>query len=140
MLVPLGKALTAAELPVLATHGLTMWGYVVLLRLGEEPIRTQAALADRIGADKTRLIDVLDALQDQGLIRREPDPSDRRARLVSLTAQGRRTRDNAQRAIQRGEQRLLDQLSPTDQRALLRVLQTLHRLDAEALLDVDRPT
>ncbi|MFC9357564.1 hypothetical protein ACFTZB_13450 [Rhodococcus sp. NPDC057014] len=58
----------AAELPVLFGHGLTMWGYVVLLALDEHPLRTQPALAETIGADKTRIIGVLDDLQDRGLI------------------------------------------------------------------------
>ncbi len=63
MIVPIGRALAAAELPVLRSHGLSMWGYIVLLALDDEPVRTQAALAESIGADKTRIIGVLDGLQ-----------------------------------------------------------------------------
>src|SRR5438105_6184949 len=51
MVVPLGRALMAAELPVLRAHDISMWGYAVLLALGERPTRTQAALAAAIGAD-----------------------------------------------------------------------------------------
>ncbi|MFF7351762.1 MULTISPECIES: MarR family winged helix-turn-helix transcriptional regulator [Streptomyces] len=125
MIVPLGRALVAAELPVLREHGLTMWAYGVLLRLDDEPVRTQAALARDIGADKTRIIGVLDDLEERGLIRRQPDPSDRRARLLSLTAQGRRVRDAAQSAIQEREERLLARLSEEDRRGFLRALQAL---------------
>jgi DNA-binding MarR family transcriptional regulator len=125
MIVPLGRALMAAELPVLRRHGLTMWGYVVLLALNEEPVRTQAALAESIGADKTRIIGVLDGLQHAGLITRAPDPADRRVHLISLTAEGRRTRAAAQAGIQRQEERLLAQLAPDDRRGFLRALQHL---------------
>ena len=125
MLAPLGRALVAAELPVLERHGLTMWGYVVLLGLGDEPVYTQAALAKKIRADKTRIIGVLDELQQRGLIRRDPDPADRRARLVSLTPTGRTTRDQAQREIQEQENRLLAQLPAADRKVFLRSLRTL---------------
>jgi len=125
MIVPLGRALTAAELPVLRSHGLSMWGYIVLLALDEEPVRTQAALAESIGADKTRIIGVLDALQQAGLIRRDADPADRRVHLLSLTADGRRLRAAAQAGIQRQEDRLLARLPPGDRAGFLRALQTL---------------
>ena len=97
MLHPLVRALVAAELPVLARHGIYMWGYVVLNALDGSPARTQAALAQAIGADKTRIIATLDALQRAGLITREPDPADRRGRLLAITAAGRQVRTAAQR-------------------------------------------
>ncbi|MEV4237309.1 MULTISPECIES: MarR family transcriptional regulator [unclassified Nocardia] len=125
MIAPLGRALAAAELPVLERHGLTMWGYVVLLGLGDEPVYTQAALAKKIRADKTRIIGTLDELQQRGLIHRDADPADRRARLISLTAAGRTTRDQAQRDIQEQENQLLSQLPAADRKSFLRSLQTL---------------
>lgn len=134
MVVPLGRALTAAERPVLREHGLTMWGYVVLSGLRTEPVRTQAALAEAVGADKTRIIGVLDELQGRGLLVREPDPADRRVRLVSLTDAGRRVREAARVAIQRNEERVLAVLEPDDRRALLRALWTLSRLPREQIV------
>ncbi len=77
MLAPLLREMIAAEQPVLDAHGLSMWGYVVLLTLDRSSVRTQAALADAIGADKTRIIRTLDDLQQQGFIEREADPDDR---------------------------------------------------------------
>ncbi|MFB6437478.1 MarR family winged helix-turn-helix transcriptional regulator [Streptomyces sp. NPDC056411] len=115
----------AAEQPVLEAHGLTMWAYSVLLHLDEIPIRTQAALAEAIRADKTRIITVLDDLAERGLINRQPDPNDRRARLLSLTTEGRRLRDTVQAAIQEGEERLLARLPAADRAAFLRGLQAL---------------
>lgn len=125
MLVPISRALMAIELPVLERHELSMWGYAVLLGLGDEPTYTQAALAKSVGADKTRIISVLDELQQRGLIRREPDPADRRVRLVSLTPVGRSTRDGAQREIQQEEEQLLRELPAAERRVFLRALQRL---------------
>jgi DNA-binding MarR family transcriptional regulator len=133
MVIPLGRALATAELPVLREHRLSMWAYGVLLGLGDEPTRTQAALAQSIGADKTRIIAVLDDLAERGLIERAPDPADRRVRLLSLTPAGRHLRDTVQHAIQRNEERILAHLPAADRRAFLRALQTLAALPPEAL-------
>ncbi|WP_040774152.1 MarR family winged helix-turn-helix transcriptional regulator [Nocardia pneumoniae] len=135
MIVPLGRALMAAELPVLDRYELSMWGYAVLLGLGAEPVYTQAALAKAIGADKTRIIGVLDELQRRGLIAREPDPADRRVNLVSLTEAGRALRDRAQRDIQAREDRLLERLPTADRRVFLRALRILSDAVAEQSRD-----
>ena len=125
MTVRLSRALVAAETPILERHGLTMWAYVVLANLETEPTGSQAALADAIRADRTRIIGVLDDLQERGLITREPDPADRRARLISLTAKGRRLRDATRRDIQRNEQRLLSVLPAGEQTTFLRLVERL---------------
>lgn len=122
MLAPLLRDLIAAEQPVLDAHRLSMWGYIVLLALDRSPVRTQAALAEAIGADKTRIIPVLDELQAQGHIERRPDPDDRRVRLLAVTKSGRAVKDAVQTAIQRGEERWLSTLSADDRRVFLRVL------------------
>ncbi|WP_327297567.1 MULTISPECIES: MarR family winged helix-turn-helix transcriptional regulator [unclassified Streptomyces] len=139
MVVPLGRAMMAAEQPILDAHGLTMWAYAVLLRLDEEPIRTQSALAEAIGADKTRIIGVLDGLETRGLIRRRPDPHDRRARLLSLTAEGQRLRDATQSAIQRREEEFLLLLPTADRHAFVRALQTLSAPPALSELTPKKP-
>ena len=140
MLMPLSRALAAAELPVLTSHGLTMWGYIVLSALdGDQPTRTQAALAASIGADKTRIIAVLDDLQERGLIQREPDPADRRVHLLSLTRAGRQARTSAQAGIRSREERLLARLPARDRAAFLRALQTLAALPADVIIGRDAP-
>ena len=93
MLHPLLQDLVAAELPILAAHDVSMWGYVVLGALDRSPVRTQAALAEAIGADKTRIIGTLDELQRRGYIDRRPDPDDRRVRLLEITPAGRTAKD-----------------------------------------------
>jgi DNA-binding MarR family transcriptional regulator len=133
ILLPLTRALVAAEVPVLATHGISMWGYVVLNALDGRPARTQAALAQAIGADKTRIIATLDELQDAGLITREPDPADRRVRLLAITDVGRRIRATVQSAIQANDDRVLARLAPADRQAFLRAVTTLSALPPEEI-------
>jgi DNA-binding MarR family transcriptional regulator len=125
MLAQLTRETVAAEQPVLTAHGLTMWAYIVLSALDQSAIRTQATLAESIGADKTRIIPVLDELQKRGYIERIPDPDDRRARLLEITESGRSIKNATQADIQRGEERWLAQLSAGDRTVFLRVLQQL---------------
>ncbi len=125
MLAQLARETAAAEQPVLAAHGLSMWGYIVLSALDRSPVRTQANLAESIGADKTRIISTLDELQERRYIERTPDPDDRRARLLAITESGRSIKNATQVDIQRGEERWLGQLSANDRRVFLRVLQQL---------------
>ncbi|MDG4664126.1 MarR family transcriptional regulator [Mycobacterium sp. 236(2023)] len=127
MLVPLVRALIAAEEPVLARHGVTMWGYAVLCTLDRGAFRTQAALAEAINADKTRIIRTLDELQDDGYIERHPDPDDRRVRLLAITDKGRAVKDAVQAEIQRGEEHWLGELSAGERAVFLRALQRLTR-------------
>jgi len=125
MVSRLARALIEAERPILAAHELPMWGYIVLTALREEPMRAQAALARSIGADKTRIIGVLDDLQDRGLIEREPDPADRRVRLLRLTTAGRRLHGKVRAAIRQEEERLLSELPAGERSAFLSALRRL---------------
>jgi DNA-binding MarR family transcriptional regulator len=125
MIHPLLRTLIAAELPVLAEHGVSMWGYSVLTALDGTAIRTQAALAESIGADKSRIIGTLDELQETGLISRTPDPDDRRVRLLAITAKGRRVRRAVRAGIRQHEERLLATLPEADRRVFVRALRTL---------------
>jgi DNA-binding MarR family transcriptional regulator len=125
MVMRLGRRLIAMEEPILERHGVTMWAYVVLtaLRESDGPTRTQAALAQSIGADKTRLIPTLDDLQRRGLIEREPDPADRRVRLLGLTAEGQRKQRAIQAEIRAAEDDLLRDVA--DPAAFVRTLRDL---------------
>lgn len=129
LMFPLSRSLTRAELPLLEAHGVTMWAYVVLTALRDDEASSQASLADAIGADRTRIIAVLDDLQQRKLINRQPDPSDRRSNLLSLTLAGRKTVTAAQKAIQDNENRILAGVPSTDRDAFLRVLKYLAELD-----------
>ncbi|KAA0079892.1 MarR family transcriptional regulator [Mycolicibacterium sp. P9-64] len=131
MLHPLLRDLVAAELPILAAHDVSMWGYVVLNALDQSPVRTQAALADAIGADKTRIIGTLDELQQKGYIERRPDPDDRRVRLLEITPSGHAMKNAIQADIQRGEERWLGELTAEERTVFLRALDRMGRVGPE---------
>jgi DNA-binding MarR family transcriptional regulator len=133
MAVPLARALVAAEEPILRAHEISMWGYIVLTALAEQPVRTQAALAHAIGADKSRIIADLDELQERGLIQRQPDAADRRVHLLALTPKGSELRKSVQSAIRRREEQILALLPPGDREAFLRSLQALSELPPDVV-------
>jgi DNA-binding MarR family transcriptional regulator len=126
MLAPLTRVLIAREEPVLRAHDISMWGYIVLTALVEQPVRTQAALAQAINADKSRIIGVLDELQERGLIRRQPDDADRRVHLLSLTPAGDRLRRSVEAGIRRREEEVLAVLAPGERDAFLESLKALY--------------
>jgi len=126
MFAPLTRALIAREEPVLHAHDISMWGYIVLTALVEQPVRTQAALAQAINADKSRIISVLDELQERGLIHRQPDEADRRVHLLSLTPAGDRLRRSVEAGIRRQEEQVLALLTAADRDAFLESLKALY--------------
>jgi DNA-binding MarR family transcriptional regulator len=69
--------------------------------------------------------EVIDALEAKGLVRRSPDPSDRRATLVSLTDHGERLGEEVRRARGALSERFFDRLDDEDRDHLARILRTL---------------
>lgn len=72
---------------------LAMVEYQVLAMLSESPRRTMrmSSLAEVTNASLSRLSRVVKRLEDRGLVRREPDPSDGRFTLAILTDDGLQT-------------------------------------------------
>jgi len=62
-------------------------------------------LADQNRLTKQAMMAMVDDLEERGYVRRVPDPADARAKLVRLTAHGRRAAAECRRAIQALEQR-----------------------------------
>jgi len=107
---------------VTVTYGVAEAGAAPLLwiaRLGEG-VR-QNVLADRIGVEGASLVRVLDDLMSSGLVRREPDPSDRRANLLFLTDNGRDVTARMEIEIRELRQRVLGDLDEAEIRGAEKV-------------------
>lgn len=100
----------------------------VLARAGEPQRQaTLAALLDVVPRSVTSLVDDLEAA---GLVRRDPDPTDRRATLVAVTDEGRAVLAAADEQRRRHAEHLLARLEPDERAELLRLLHVL--VDDEA--------
>jgi DNA-binding MarR family transcriptional regulator len=82
------------------------------------PGRSQQALARHLGTPATRLVALVDGLEQRGLVERRRNPDDRRLYAVHLTAAGRRFMGRLGRVAREHDDALLDGLAP-DERALL---------------------
>jgi DNA-binding MarR family transcriptional regulator len=70
--------------------GLTNGQFSLMMSLNRPEPPGMAAVAGLLGMDRTTLTAALKPLQRRGLIGVKPDPRDRRGRLMTLTAKGRR--------------------------------------------------
>ncbi len=84
-----------------------------------EDVRTQGALATRLGIDRTVLTYVIDDLEKAGLIERRPRPRDRRARRIVATEMGRKVQAEGEERMAEAEAHVLGGL-PEDQREAFR--------------------
>lgn len=65
--------------------GVTRAQWMVLARLARRPGCSQTELADMMEVERATAGRLLDRLEENGLVRREPDPEDRRIRRVYPT-------------------------------------------------------
>ncbi len=85
-----------------------------------EPMAMRA-LADHIGLEPANMTGVVDRLETAGLVTREPQPGDRRVKLLVLTERGRATRDDIVGRVFT-ESPLRDALTTDEQRRLSALL------------------
>ncbi len=90
-----GDAVYAVEYDYLTRHAISQGRFTVLMllnRCSTEP-STPAELAEEAGVTRATMTGLVDTLEKDGLVTRAPDPRDRRAVLVKLTAAGRKLLD-----------------------------------------------
>jgi DNA-binding MarR family transcriptional regulator len=101
----------------LAPLGIEPKHFGVLSFLTVQP-RSQRALVDLTGSDKASMVRTIDELESRGLVRRAPDPHDRRAHAVTLTDEGRAVLTRARRVGVEVSETLLAHLSQAQREQL----------------------
>ena len=124
----LAQLLQAELEPVFAAHGVNGGEFDVLasLRRAGRPYRlTPTELSKALMVTSGGMTKRLAALESRGLIRREPDPNDRRSSAVTLTREGKRLVDSILPEHVANEARLVGELSGRERAELAGLLEAL---------------
>jgi DNA-binding MarR family transcriptional regulator len=121
LLVKIGRAAERWFTEELKPTGLTPKHVGVLFQVDACPT-SQQALIDSIGVDPSKLVGILNDLEEEGLIVRRRDPDDRRRHIVELSKEGRSRLGAARRAKSAVEERLFVGLDAQQQKQLYGLL------------------
>ena len=123
----LARHLDRARREAFSAHQLDSWEFDVLsaLRRAGTPYSLSAGqLGTETGVTSGTMTNRIDRLEDRGLVRREPDPVDRRGVRVFLTDAGRSAVDNALSDLMQREHTILSHLGAHQQRELADLLRS----------------
>ena len=93
---------------------------LMIVRLGDGV--HQVAVAQAAGLESPSLVRLLDQLCKAGLVCRSEDPLDRRAKALSLTAEGRALAESIEAELVRLRREVLQHIDQAELEAALRVL------------------
>jgi DNA-binding MarR family transcriptional regulator len=125
LLARLGVAFKTQAMDRAAASGFELYDYSVLAILGEGDRATQATIADALTLDPSRLVALLDSLEERGMVVRQRDPQDRRRHVVSITDTGRRELTRVRAVVQRLEDEFFAPLDRESREALHEMLVAL---------------
>jgi DNA-binding MarR family transcriptional regulator len=114
-------------------------GYQVLAAAARDEHGSQLALAHHLGVDRTVMTYLLDSLAEAGLIERQPDPADRRARRIVATTRGRALLDGLGERLRAAEDQMLAGLDNDADRQAFRALLRRLAMHAATALDSAAP-
>ena len=105
-----------------ATAGSRGYHYRLLAALAEFGPASQASLGRRTGMDRSDVAAAVNDLAARGLVRRVPDPADRRRNVISITPAGTAHLRRLDELLTDVQGELLAPLSPAEREQLVRLL------------------
>jgi MarR family transcriptional regulator, lower aerobic nicotinate degradation pathway regulator len=112
--------------------GLTVkhFGVMTFLRYEAELDRqgaqlSQQAIGERLRIDRTTMVSLIDELERAGYVKRERNPDDRRAYVITLTPAGKKVQARAEKAVDAHALEFFRPLSEPERRELHRLLARL---------------
>lgn len=124
----LARHLDLARREAFSSHEIEPWEFDVLaaLRRAGKPYQlTPGRLIRETMVTSGTMTNRIDRLADRNLVKRSPDPHDRRGVIVELTAKGKRAVDAAFEELLTSEADLMETLTPADRDALAGLLRRL---------------
>jgi DNA-binding MarR family transcriptional regulator len=123
------RRLRVASMAALAQHDVTPSQVRAIRVLAAHGGVRSKELAEHLKIAPRSATEVVDALEEKGLVARSPDPDDRRAVVVSLTDRGHALAEQVRRTRGVESERIFDRLSQTDRDHLARILRRLQDQD-----------
>ena len=105
---------------------LTTTQRLALVELVDSGPRRLGALAGRIGASDATVSRAIDGLVEEGIVKRQDDPDDRRAVLHVATAKGQAWVERRRKEVAAALDKALARLSSADRKRLLALVQKLN--------------
>jgi DNA-binding MarR family transcriptional regulator len=116
------RAMTAASEEAFGRHGVRAGQQYILIALWDQDGQTPGQLAKRYGLATPTVTRTATRMEAAGLVKREPDPSDRRLVRLFLTPRAKRLRNAIDREMRDLNDRALASLEPEERRELVRHL------------------
>jgi DNA-binding MarR family transcriptional regulator len=86
---------------------------------------SQQAIGEAIEVPPSRMVGLVDELEQRGLVERRPHPTDRRVRALYLTAEGRQTLERGREIAKAHERDLTKGMPAADRKRLTEYLQKI---------------
>ena len=109
----------------LAPLGLNVRMCGVLNLLKDEGPASQQEIGEQLGIDRTTMVEIVDELERQGIVRRERSALDRRSYAVTLTPGGKAKQKRAAEVFDAAAEDFLSPLSAAEREKLLGMLSRL---------------
>ena len=103
----------------LAAAGITLRQFSVLAALSGNDGVSQSDLVNATGIDRSTLADMVARMEKAGLIKRVASKTDKRAKVVSLMAKGKKAYEKALPAVEKADAAIFEALPKTKQATLV---------------------
>src|SRR5574343_2024572 len=104
------------------SHDVTPVQFAFMSAMMDTPGVDQITLANGVAFDAATSGSVIGRLEAKGWVRREPDPHDRRRKLIYVTAEGQKAVAGMKDAVDRVQQNILSPLAAKDREVFVRLL------------------
>lgn len=128
LLMQVGREMRRLKVNSLEPHRITPHqsrALGVLARLSDDGEARPSHLAEHLRIAPRSATEVIDALEERGLVERAPSPTDRRATIVALTPDGRALRARLERERAKEAASYVAALDENEQAELTRLLRKL---------------
>lgn len=101
--------------------------YGALVLIEANPGISQSAIASTLRFDRSTLVQIIDRLEERGLVVREVSANDRRSHALKMTVSGETALKDLKRRVRDHEAHITRELSEDEKHSLIALLARLHQ-------------